>query len=353
MSITVRPASLAHEEDLIVAVLDRNLPDRPNRKIQRMRHANPLGPGWSWILSERDKDRVAGVASVFPRSFWVNGKKVLCGQVIEFAVEAPYRSLGPAVLLQKATFEPVSSGAVSFGYDCPPHERGMSTFLRLGMGSRAEVVRYALLLRSEEYLHKRLGSGIWTKPLVATANLVLRHNRSYPAADHFEVHEHRTAFGEEFSELDRVVSSRDMVRAGRAAEDLNWKYLEDPAMGDSSEPSSGRYQVLVVRGSGELIAFAVLFAENGFAWLGDLFGRDLNECGSALLEAAVDICHRQKIVRLDALCSSVSSLRPLLERVGFRPRERVYRVVPYENTSQTPKLLNSDLEWAFTNFEVS
>ena len=79
------------------------------------------------------------------------------GQVGGFAVDASYRSFGPAVLMQRTTFEPVDSGAVTFCYDSPPHDRGMSTFVRLGMRPNCEVTRYALALRSDEFLQKRLG----------------------------------------------------------------------------------------------------------------------------------------------------------------------------------------------------
>src|SRR5271165_1912224 len=98
------------------------------------------------------------MASLFPRKMYVDGKPMVAGQVMHFVVDASHRSLGPAVLLQRATFDPVNSGALDFCYDCPPHDQGMSTFVRLGMRSNCEVIRYALLLRSDEYLAKRIGT---------------------------------------------------------------------------------------------------------------------------------------------------------------------------------------------------
>jgi len=354
MGISVRLASRDDEEEQLIEILDRNLPGRPNRKIQKLRHANPLGPGWSWIARPQGSETAIAAASVLPRWFWVDGRKVLGGQVIEFAVEAPYRSLGPAVLLQRATFEPVNSGEVAFGYDCPPHERGMATFLRLGMQPTAEVLRYALLLRSDEFLDNRLGSGAWKQPLVAAANLALRLNRPRRSVHGLEICAHEKAFDEEFSHLDLCTSSSGSVRAGRAAEDLNWRYLDDPWSANGCFKTwFGRYRVVVARQAGELVAFAILSVQEETAWLADLFGRSLADFGGALLEAVVDVCRAEKIQRLDALCSMDSDLRLLLERAGFRRRERAYRVVPYENASRNPKLLDSDLQWTFTNFEVT
>jgi len=294
------------------------------------------------------------MASVLPRSFWVDGKKVLCGQVVEFAVDPAYRSLGPAVLMQRATFEPVNSGQVAFGYDCPPHDRGMSTFVRLGIQSSADVLRYALLLRCDEYLGERIGKGAWTGPLVATVNLALRLSRSGKSVPGLEICQHDKAFDEEFSNLDRYLISAGKIRAGRAAEDLNWRYLEDPWAANGSSPgSTAPYRVFVARRAGELVAFAILFVQtDGIAWIVDLFGRDLLSVGRTLLEAVIDVCRRERVIRIDVLCSVESDLKSLVESAGFRARERVYRVVAYENARQAPQLLNSGLRWAFTNSEV-
>jgi hypothetical protein len=354
MSIAIRRASLADEEERLVEILDRNLPGRPNRGIQRRRHANPLGPGWTWVAHSRGSDAIVAMASVFPRTFRVDGKKVVCGQVVEFAVEPPYRSLGPAVLLQKATFEPANSGEVAFCYDCPPHDRGMSTFVRLGMRSSSDVLRYALLLRSDEFLGHRLGNGAWTKPLVAAANVALKVRRSHPSVRGVEICWHNGAFGEEFACLDQITSSPGIVRASRATEELNWRYLADPlAPSGSSTARMEGCRVLVARRAGELVAFAIFFIlRDGMAWIADLFGQNLADFGCALLEAIVEVCHREKVMRLDVLCSADSGFGSLLQRAGFRARERVYRVVAYESLSKTAQLLSPGLRWMFTNFEV-
>jgi hypothetical protein len=353
MGIAIRLASLADEHEQLIEILDRNLPARPNREIQDRRYANPLGPGWSWVAHPKGSDMIVAMASVFPRLFWVDGKKVVCGQVVEFAVEPTYRSLGPAVMLQKATFDPANSGEVAFCYDCPPHDRGMSTFVRLGMDSSSDVIRYALLLRSDEFLGKRLGTGIWTKPLVATANAVLKARRSGRTVSGVEICQHNKSFDEEFSCLDQITASPGMIRGSRAAQELNWRYLEDPLEAHGPEAvSMGSYRVFTARRAGELVAFIILFMlEDGMAWIADLFGW-VEDFGGALLEAVIDFCRGAKVIRLDALCSADTNFSSLLESVGFRARERVYRVVGYESASQTARLLHPDFNWSFTNFEV-
>jgi hypothetical protein len=287
---------------------------------------------------------------------YVDGNLMTCGQVTHFVINAGYRSLGPALLLQRATFEPVDSGAVAFCYDCPPHDRGMSTFVRLGMRANCEVARYALLLRSDEYFDKRLGKGGWTRPLVVTTNLLLSMRRKARPVPGLEICEHAGAFGEEFSALDRVVSSSGAIRASRSAENLDWRYRQDPGTHDGAPNNAkGEYRVLVARRAGELLAFLVLFLvpADGVAYILDLFGSQILDLGAPLLEAAVSICRQRKFHSLYGFCAKESELESLFRSSGFRPRERIARVVAYENQEkQTGRLLTPGLRWPFSQVEV-
>jgi hypothetical protein len=353
MGIAIRQANLAAEEEKLVEILDRNLPDRPNRKIHKKRHTNPLGPGWSWIAYLPETDTTVGTASSFPRRFRVDGKKILCAQVVDFAIELPYRSLGPAVLLQKATFAPAVSGEVAFCYDCPPHDRGMSTFARLGMTPLCEVFRYAFLLRSDEFMTKRLGTAPWTKPLIATTNAMLAMRRSRPLDQGVEVQEQPLSFNEEFSLLDETTPSSGEVRGSRTADDLNWRYQDDCSEG-SSASGVERCRVLGARRAGELVGFAVLHVQtNGVACISDFFGRDLSEYGGPLMEAIIDVCRKEELTRIDAFSSSGCALASLLQKTGFRPRQRIFSVVPYQNGNGFADMVHGNRSWPFGCFEVS
>ena len=352
MNLVLRSALLPVEQELLIENLNRNLPLRNNRIVHTRRYLNPLGPGWSWILTEKGTDALVATASSFPRSFWRNGEKVVCAQVVDFAVEAPYRSLGPAVQLQRATFEPVDKGEADLAYDCPPHDRGMSTFVRLGMTSVCEVVRYAHLLRSDEFVSHRLGTGPLTRPIIAMANAALRSRRYSRPMQGIEVFPHEGRFDEEFSSLDQHVSSLGLARASRCAEELNWRYFREAALAPEASAELPNYQVLVGRRRGELLGYAILLAQkNDVLCIVDLFGANLEEWGGTLIEAIVDVGRRLNALRIDALCSAGIGLHSLLVGSGFRARERLYWVVPYQsvNTGTRP---HSELQWPFSNLEV-
>lgn len=350
MKLVVRRVSPREVRDELLDLLLRNLGTSQERVFEWQYLTNPGGQPWCWFAYNGTRPAAVGMTSLFPRQMYVDGTAVTCGQVTHFVIDAPYRSLGPALQLQRAAFEPVDSAELAFCYDCPPHDRGMSTFVRLGMRANCEVIRYALPLRSDEYFERRFGKKAWTKPLAAATNLVLRRRPRVRSITGLEIQDHKGAFGEEFSNLDRNVASSGVVRASRSAKNLDWRYRMDP--GASSDHGKEEYRVLVARRAGELLALLVVFLdhENGTAHILDLFGLQLSAVGPLLIEAAVAACRQAGLYSLYGFCSGMSELEPLFRAHGFRPRERIARVVAYENQSRS--LLKPGLRWPFSQVEV-
>jgi hypothetical protein len=347
MNLAVRRASLTNDREEIIRLLNRNFETGQEKRFD-WRHLNhPAGPAWCWFIYDRGNNKTIATAAVFPRQMFVNGKSVVCGQVGGFAVEATHRSLGPAVLMQRTTFEPADCGAVAFCYDTPPHDRGMSTFLRLGMQPNCQVTRYALPLRSDEYLRNRLGDGAWTKPAVAAGNLFLRvrpfHRFARPIVG-LEIARFVGRFDEEFTFLDRSFSSSGMVRADRSAENLNWCYRDNPG---------SDFRVLVARRRGELLTYLVFLVYRERVAIVDFFGHEIPRIGRALLDALVEISRKEKRVLLEGFCSDQSELKSVFRESGFQEREKNARVVAYEKPiTGITKLLGPGLRWEFGGFEL-
>jgi len=344
MNLAIRPASRSEREELI-AVLERNFPDRPMRSRFKQQHEdNPAGAAWCWVICDRESGAICAMASLLPRPMYVDGKLVMCGQVAQFAVDNGYRSLGPAVLLQRATFGPVDSGELAFCYDCPPDDKGMSTFIRLGMRPSCEIIRYALPLRSDQILGKRFGNSPWTKPLIAGANLLLNMRRFNRRAPGLEIRGLEGRFGDEFTYLDKIVPSAGIVRSSRSAELLNWRYCDR---------LDSKVDVLIACQGGELLAFLAfeISAERRAAIL-DLFGRNLDVAGLPLLGAAIEACRRQNVVCLEGYCSDASELKALLQAAGFRARERAARVVVYAKPGEPAGMLSSKMTWPLGHAEL-
>jgi hypothetical protein len=355
VGLAIRQVSLPQDRPEMIDILSRNFGSVQERRFDWRHSLNPAGESWSWFMYDRSTRATVAMATLFPRHMRVRGKKTRGGQVGEFAVDSNYRSLGPAVQLQKATFEPVNMGELLFCYDCPPHDQGMSTFARIGMHANCEVHRYALPLRSDEYLSKRLGHGAWTKPVVRAANLILRTRGGNKSATDLEICEHMGPFDDEFSHLDEVASLPGTVRASRNATDLNWRYLEDP-MASLFLPSGtpGKYRMLEARRAGELKAFlSFLIQPDGIAVLVDLFGLDLGETGLALIDVASQVCRREQVSSFHGFCSEDSELKPLLTKMGFHRRERNARIVAYaKQADRTFVEPGAQIRWTFSQVEV-
>ncbi len=342
MSTAIRPASPDDRHELI-ELLERNIPGKQKGHFAWRHEANPVGRAWSWVLYEKGTDAIVAMTSLFPRRVYVAGKPTICGIVGEFVVDVAYRSLGPAVALQRATFEPVQLGKIAFCFDTVPHDQGMSTFVRLGMRPNCDVVRYALLLRADEFVEKKMGPRIWTKPAVISANLVLRSRRSKPDPHEFEISEFRGAFDEEFSSLDKQLAKSDQVRFERSAEFLNWSFRGNP-----ESPA----RILVARHSGELVAFLGFRVYDGRVSISNLFGRQISSSGPALIDALIDLAQKEKMHCIESHISHGSETTAAFNRTGFHKRETAARVVTYPNSVVENVALDGSLTWEMSRCDT-
>jgi len=356
MSLAIRRVSLDDDREEMIDLLTRNFGPVQRDRFAWCHTENPAGACWSWFAydpSTSKRNTPVALVTVFPRYMRVGGKRVRGGQVGEFAVDPTHRSLGPAVQLQRTTFTPVDSGDLAFCYDCPPHDRGMSTFVRLGMRPNCEVYRYALPLRCDPYFERKFGKAKWIKPLALAANFALRIRRPRARVKGLEVEVFQGRFGDEFDALDETNVNSEQIRSSRAAGVLNWRYSDNskaPSLSTDGTPS--KYQTLVARKNGELLAFAVLLLQRGgLASLVDIFGRDLPEVAPALLDAMVAISRKQNVTSVMGCCSDDSPLKPLLLYAGFRRRERSARVVAYTKQNGS-RPFDAGLRWSFNQVEV-
>lgn len=345
MSILVRPARYAEESKELLCFLRSNLPKLEHEcRFSWLYHANPDGPASSWFACDAATGRIIGMTSVFPRAMWIGDEVRMCGQVGDFAISRTHRSLGPALLLQRATFSPVDQGKFSFCYDCPPHSAGMSTFRRLGMQPNCMMQRYALPLRVDKHFEKLLRSAA---PLpVAAANLLLRTYRrtSLPAPPkHLDISEHVGRFGDEFTELDEALRNPNTIRSRRNAKQLNWRYCEDPLQ---------NFHVLTARRNGELIAFLVYTVSEDVVTVVDIFGKEIPTAVIALIGRIVEQYEKSHDT-IEAFLSEGSALVDPITKMRFRHRSMGAQIVAYaKEGSETSAFLKGGPIWALQQIEV-
>jgi len=334
------------EHEQFLGLLQKNLPDLPHhQRFHWLYQQNPAGTAWSWGVYEQGSENFVGVTSLFPRIMWINGSMQLCGQVGDFAINVTHRSLGPALLLQRATFTPVDQEQLTLCYDCPPHGRGLSTFRRLKMSANCQMPRYARVLRVRRLTETRLGAGVVSTAASLVGNIALNiWMRRWQTTTGLEIAQHEGTFGDEFSILDKQ-RKHEGIHSRRAAVDLNWRYREDPLH---------TYQVLTARRAGELVGFVVLSLTPPDAQLVDLCVAGYTDIALALLDAAAEVARTAGAEILQALIAERPTEEALLQTAQFRCRKEAVQVVAYCSARSAVRSICDDRhQWAFHYADIS
>lgn len=311
--LAIRTADLESDKPGIVAALRRHLnPAADERRFEWLYRANPWGSGRSWLAVEAETGNVVGVCSAFPRRVYA-GAESLEGWVLgDFCLAPEYRTVGPALRLQRACLNEMDGAGAAFCYDFP--SAGMTAvYRRLGIEPQGQLVRLAKPLRVDRKLRSALGRGParWLSG-VGNASLALidRRRRARSGAD---IGVHDGAYGVEFSALAARIRGGGGVRVQRTAEYLNWRYRGSPGH---------RHETLVARRGGVLCGYVVFAQEGEDATLVDLVGDDDRPVLEMLVHGAVDLLRVRGVMTLSAPVSAAHPLIDVLQSLGFRARER-------------------------------
>jgi GNAT superfamily N-acetyltransferase len=174
MNFSVRPADLDADRDVLIDLMFRYLTpmsDRP--RYDWLYRQNPDGPAQVWVLTDVDRCTIIGSAGIVPRRMYVRGQEKLGAVLVDFWIHPEYRSLGPALQLQRACLAGIDAGRYALYYDFP--ERSMvAVYRRLGVESSQSMVRMTKLLNLEKKLGKIGRVPLFGRSLVAGANSIIR-----------------------------------------------------------------------------------------------------------------------------------------------------------------------------------
>jgi hypothetical protein len=339
MSIAVRQADLNIDRQILLDILNQNLPQLQHaRRCDWLYRENPYGTAWAWLAFNKETDVAVGVASVFPRLMHVCGKAVLGGQVGDFAISVGFRSLGPALLLQKATLTPVWQGEMALCYDTPPNDRGMAPFKRMGISAFGRMLRFAKPLKIDRKVSAFVNRRILVQGLSAVGNRILRLRDSRRPSRSYEVSIHTGCFGGEFSRLNDSMGDQYRIYGQRTAAYLNWRYRDDPLH---------HYEVMTARYHGELLAYAIFAVDGEDAYLMDIFGQET--AMEDLLDGVIEVLRGRPVMTLHITILEHSPLVHTLKEVGFHFREYSRLVVACASPSDVVHpLVTNESNWFLT-----
>lgn len=311
MKIAIHPADLKSDKQLIIDTLFRFLtPLSDVRRFSWLYENNPHGQARAWIA--KDDKSVIGMASAFPRRIYMNGHEEVSWVLGDFCISDQYRSLGPALMLQRACLAEVDSGAVAFCYDFPSATM-MAVYKRLQIYPFGRMVRLATPLRIDRKIRKFVKSPTFNRPLSTAGNLLLRVTAARLTVDPtLTISLHKGHCGSEFADLARRIGSRYGICTQRSAEYLNWRYLANPL---------NRYEVMTARREGTLLGYAVYRHDGEDAMLVDLLGVEEETILAPLVDHGVAQMRARGLQTVSAAVFETHPWRVFLERHGFKVRE--------------------------------
>jgi hypothetical protein len=335
MGITIRDADLKDDREEIIRFLHENLTASSNAaRFEWLYLQNPSGQARAWMAVD-SCNRTIGIAAAFPRHFSIASEVHRVWVLGDFCIAKDYRSLGPALKLQRAALESLSSGDNSICYDFPSKAM-MSVYGRLGVRTLGSHVRYVKLLQVDEKVQQFVRQRFLARSLSRIGNSALGFRRTQRLPVEVDFSMQQREFGEEFSAMNLKTKSLHPIKASHSAEYLNWRYVDNPLR---------QYCAVVARRQSDLFGYAVVEVDGNHSRLTELQAVDSEKCLPGLL-SYVDLLLRD----MDVHSVAVSVLQdcyliPHLRRAGFHAREGV-PIIAYASREATwPTDIHDSKNW--------
>ena len=204
MNLAIRRADFEADKELIISTLFASLTRFSDaRRFSWLYENSPHGRASAWVAINTQDDTIVGVGTAFPRRIYVDRHDCLCWVLGDFCLDAAYRSLGPALQLQRACLGVTESNGGMFCYDFPSASM-VAVYKRLGVEPTGRMLRLAKPLRVDRKVKEMIKNAAVERMVTSVCNALLK--RASPRADadeSLEVAIHTQLCGEEFTVLAR------------------------------------------------------------------------------------------------------------------------------------------------------
>ena len=319
MNIVVQRCNLDREADLLITTLRRYLtPDSDRARFDWLYRSNPHGRAAAWLMRDTLIGEVIGAAAAFPRRVMINGRPARCWVLGDFCVSDRHRSLGPAVKLQRACLDVLSTDQGEFCCDFPSAAM-MAVYRRLAVSASLPLVRFAKPLRADRLVRRSLGNTVVGGIATRLANVVLcLRDWAGDGPPGLEFAVHKGPCGEEFTVFSAKAMPSHGVVAERTADYLTWRYLAHPRVS---------YEILTVRKKGALTGYVVFTQQGEDASISDCVVNGDRHTTRALLHELVSLLRGRNAGLVNVPILEDHPLATILLELGFRPRESSPMVV--------------------------
>jgi hypothetical protein len=245
-----------------------------------------------------------GIAAAFPRKFLKNNQEIHIWVLGDFAIDQPFRALGPAVQLQRALLQKLEEKSVSY-YDLPSVQM-QAVYTRLGVTPVLTLSRWtyplALAVGTKEAL--RSASRAASRLALYPRRLVTGLSRGFKLTK-------ATAAEIPAEELTRSAANHLGCLCHRTSEYLGWRYERN-----------GGYKTdlfLLTDSYGTIRGYTACRALDRrmlvLDWIAD------EEAFPSLLAATCELASVAKFDAVDCVLPDRHRVQPLLKSAGFFKRE--------------------------------
>ena len=312
MPVQIRPANLAQDRADMIEFFRKYLtPESDAKRFDWLYMNAPHGTARAWVSIDSEQNQIVGVAAAFPRNFTFSGAARTGWVLGDFCFSERFRSLGPALQLQRACLESLKKEPNSFVYDFPSQSM-MAIYKRIGITQANSLVRWAKPLRTEDKIQKITGSKILSRALGAVADVVVAQRGWRGEAEQGDLDLQEEPCGEEFTALDKKVREGNGAFTVRDASYLNWRFLRHP---------STKYEILAARRNGNLVGYTIFGQHGDGANIADLSCTGEPALIARLLAGAVEVLRKRNVVTVSMNAGENHPWNAVFERAGFRKRE--------------------------------
>jgi hypothetical protein len=313
VSIVITPANIATGQAAITDLFKRSLnPLYDKRRFQWLYCQCPFGPPRVYSAVNEESGEVIGIASVFMRCMYVNNQEYAAWVLGDFCLDPQYRSLGPALQLQRACLGILEGNQRTFCYDFPSSSMA-AVYIRLGFNVTGTMLRLAKPLRVDRKVREIIRNPAAQRLVSCVGNTLLKIASPKPnTGESFEVSFHQGPCGDEFTTVAEKQRDNFWISLRRSAEYLNWRYVENPL---------ARHEIITARRNGRLVGYIVLAQAGEDASIVDLFGAEDLRMMRRLITEVVNLAQKHGAITLSVTINESHPWRFLFSEMGFRVRD--------------------------------
>jgi GNAT superfamily N-acetyltransferase len=337
MGLIVRPADVSLERESLIDALRRCLSQESDGpRFDWLYRQCPFGPALTWVAIDEKLGAIVGVAAAFPRRVLMGGQESPGYVLGDFGIDPRYRSLGPALQLQRACLEAVDGVTAKHGYDFPSSSM-VAVYRRLRTGTTGNFVRLAKPLRADRKIREKVklawvskGLGVLLNLAMDAANLRIDQSGEWTITPELE------QCGSEYNKLAKSGCPSDRLCVARTAEYLNWRYRSHPTQ---------TYRMLSARRQGELAGYVTYTTTGEDATIADLFLEEQAGLAENLVGQVISELRRKRVMTVSASFLDFDPRVRVFEKMGFYKRESVPAVFFEAGRAGPTAGTQQELDW--------